>query len=222
MTPQNPTFILASGSPRRREMITSLGIHFTIIKPDIDETQHPSETPLAYVQRLASAKADAVAQRLSAPATILAADTIVILSADTIGITESGELLGKPEGADMARDMLMRLRNRPHVVITAFTVLRLGDMPVRYADFIQTRVFMRDYTDAEIEAYIATGDPFDKAGAYAIQHNGFMPVAYIEGCYNNVVGLPLCAVKRGLAQVGWANISASESCDCPIYLSETR
>ncbi|MCL4252314.1 MAG: Maf family protein, partial [Anaerolineae bacterium] len=86
MTPQIPTpFILASGSPRRREMITSLGIHFTIIKPDIDESQHPSETPLAYVQRLASAKADAVAERLSSPATILAADTIVILSADTIG-----------------------------------------------------------------------------------------------------------------------------------------
>ncbi|MCL4254695.1 MAG: Maf family protein, partial [Anaerolineae bacterium] len=150
-------------------------------------------------------------------ATILAADTIVILSADTIGITESGELLGKPEGADMARDMLMRLRNRPHVVITAFTLLRLGDTPVRYADFVQTRVFMRDYTDAEIEAYIATGDPFDKAGGYAIQHNGFMPVERIEGCYNNVVGLPLCAVKRGLIHVGWTHISASEYCDCPIY-----
>lgn len=210
-------FILASGSPRRREMIASLGIDFTVIKPDIDESQYPTETPLTYVQRLASSKADAVANRLPSPATILAADTVVILSADTIGITESGELLGKPEGADMARDMLWRLRNRPHLVITAFTLLRLGDTPLRYADFVQTRVFMRDYTDAEIEAYIATGDPFDKAGGYAIQHDRFMPVARIEGCYNNVVGLPLCAVKRGLQHIGWGNISASDDCDCPVY-----
>lgn len=211
------TFILASGSPRRRDMIASLGIHFTVNKPDIDESPHPSETPLAYVQRLSSAKADAVAGRLSAPATILAADTIVILSADTIGITDTGELLGKPENPIHAREMLMSLRNRPHVVITSFTLLRLGDNPARYADTVQTRVFMRDYTDAEIEAYIATGDPFDKAGGYAIQHNGFMPVLHIEGCYNNVVGLPLCAVKRGLIAVGWENISASEYCDCTQY-----
>jgi septum formation protein len=211
------TFILASGSPRRRDMITSLGINFSVIKPDIDETQHPTETPLAYVQRLSSQKADAVAQRLTTPATILAADTIVILSADTIGITEQGQLLGKPENHAMAREMLINLRNRPHVVITSFTLLRLGDTPQRVSDFVQTRVFMRDYTDTEIEAYIATGDPFDKAGGYAIQHSDFMPVAHIEGCYNNVVGLPLCAVKRGLQQVGWTGISASEYCDCLIY-----
>ncbi|MDZ4672306.1 MAG: Maf family protein [Phototrophicales bacterium] len=214
------TFILASGSPRRWEMITSLGIDFTIIKPDIDEAQHPTETPLAYVQRLSSEKADAVAQRLTTPATILAADTIVILSADTIGITEQGQLLGKPENPAMARDMLIDLRNRPHVVITSFTLLRLGDTPQRVSDFVQTRVFMRDYTDTDIEAYIATGDPFDKAGGYAIQHTDFMPVARIEGCYNNVVGLPLCVVKRGLQQVGWDTISASEYCDCPLYERE--
>ncbi len=211
------TFILASGSPRRRDMIASLGIDFTVIKPDIDETQHPSESPLTYVQRLSSSKADAVAKRLSTPATILAADTIVILSADTIGITDTGDLLGKPENPIHARDMLMSLRNRPHVVITSFTLLRLGENPARYSDYVQTRVFMRDYADTEIEAYIASGDPFDKAGGYAIQHNGFMPVSYIEGCYNNVVGLPLCAVKRGLITVGWDNISASEYCDCPKY-----
>lgn len=210
-------FILASGSPRRRELIASLGIDFTVIKPAIDESQYLTETPLTYVQRLASSKADAVAKRLTSPATILAADTVVILSADTIGISESGELLGKPEGADMARDMLGRLRNRPHVVITAFVLLRLGDSLLQYADFVQTRVFMRDYTDAEMEAYIATGDPFDKAGGYAIQHNGFKPVARIEGCYTNVVGLPLCAVKRGLQHIGWGDMGASSGCDCPVY-----
>jgi len=216
------TFILASGSPRRRDMIASLGIDFAIIKPDIDETQYPSEPPLAYVQRLSSSKADAVAKRLSSPATILAADTIVILSADTIGITDTGDLLGKPENSIHARDMLLSLRNRPHVVITAFTLLHLGENPARYSDYAQTRVFMRDYADAEIEAYIATGDPFDKAGGYAIQHNGFMPVSHIEGCYNNVVGLPLCAVKRGLIAVGWANIGASEYCDCPKYRADIQ
>jgi MAF protein len=212
------TLILASGSPRRREMITSLGIDFSVIKPNIDESQHPNEPPLAYVQRLSSAKADAVAERLTTDATILAADTIVVLSADTIGITEAGQLLGKPENSDMARDMLMQLRNRPHVVITSFTLLRLGASPQRFSDFVQTRVFMRDYSDLEIDAYIASGDPFDKAGGYAIQHNEFMPVAWIEGCYNNVVGLPLCAVKRGLIKVGWDSISASDYCDCLIYV----
>lgn len=211
------TLILASGSPRRQALIAALGIDFTIIKPDIDESPQPSETPLAYVQRLASDKANTVAQRLSLPATILAADTIVILSADTIGIAETGELLGKPHNADMARAMLRCLRNRPHMVITAFVLLQLGGTPARYVDVVQTRVFMRDYADSEIEAYIATGDPYDKAGGYAIQHQGFQPVERIEGCYNNVVGLPLCAVKRGLAHLGWSTIDAPDGCDCPRY-----
>lgn len=216
MTPTQ-ALILASSSPRRREFIASLQIPYTIHKPDIDETQLPDETPLAYVRRLASAKAHTIAQQMTAPATILAADTVVILAADTIGIDAQGELLGKPDSPDMAREMLMRLRNRPHLVITAFTVQTLGAMPQRISEMVQTRVFMRDYSDAEIEAYIATGDPFDKAGSYAIQHPAFMPVARIEGCYTNVVGLPLCAVKRALVKVGWTGISASEGCDCVRY-----
>ena len=175
--------ILASGSPRRRELLTSLGVPFIVMKSDIDETQRPGEAPIAYARRLSREKADAIAARLhagEAPAgtieAVLAADTVVILAADTIGDLD-GEVLGKPEDAAEARAMLERLRDQPHVVCTALTLL-----PCRRADdgtlitgepqteITLTRVFMRRYSDAEIDAYIATGDPFDKAGGYAIQH----------------------------------------------------
>jgi septum formation protein len=206
-------FILASSSPRRREMIASLGIDFEIIKPDIDETQHPGELPLVYVQRLSREKAQAVADMVKGDAFILAADTIVV-AADTIGIEENGDLLGKPVDADDARAMLKRLRARPHTVCTSFTVKRINAGTHTLTDHVCTTVTMRDYTDIEIDAYIATGDPFDKAGSYAIQHAGFHPVEHIEGCYNNVVGLPLCAVKRALNHVGYPGITAPDHCDC--------
>jgi septum formation protein len=224
-------FVLASGSPRRRQLIGSLGINFEVIKPDIDETQQPDEDNLVYVTRLCQEKSAAVMSQLHPPATVLAADTIVVLAADTIGVIGAendlngvysleaasafhlkGELLGKPRDAEEARRMLQRLRNRPHTVCTAFTLLQAPAKKMTL--FVCTTVHMRDYTDAEIEAYIATGDPFDKAGSYAIQHEGFHPVAQIDGCYNNVVGLPLCVVKRGLVSFGWPGMTASDGCDC--------
>ena len=116
-------FVLASGSPRRRELLASLGIDFTVIKSDIDETQHPGEDPYAYVRRLSIEKAEAVAARIDEPALILAADTVVILAADTIGVTDGGEILGKPADPDEAQAMLRRLRGRDHVVCTALTLL---------------------------------------------------------------------------------------------------
>jgi septum formation protein len=190
-------FILASGSPRRRELLASLGVPFTVIKSDIDETQHTGEDPYTYVRRLSLEKAEAVAARLSAPALVLAADTVVILAADIIGVTESGVVLGKPVDADDARDILRRLRGRDHVVCTALTLLSLEpDKRQAITELTRTTVTMRDYTNTEIDAYIATGDPFDKAGAYAIQHEGFHPVERIEGIYNNVVGLPLETLRR--------------------------
>ncbi|MDX1994126.1 MAG: Maf family protein [bacterium] len=229
-----PRFILASGSPRRRKLIASLGIDFEVIKPDIDEEQRTGESNLAYVTRLCQEKAQAVLNRLEAGTTaaVLAADTIVVLAADTIGVLPgdrpvgipttdltriqlSGQLLGKPRDAADARAMLHRLRNRAHTVCTAFTLQNTA--PVRITHYVTTAVHMRDYTDAEIEAYIATGDPFDKAGSYAIQHPGFAPVARIEGCYNNVIGLPLCEVKRALAAIGWPAITTPEGCDCPPF-----
>lgn len=195
--------ILASSSPRRRELLAGLGIPFRIIKPDIDETQLPHEAPLVYVQRLAQQKAAAVLAQLDADATVLAADTVVILAADTLGITPEGMILGKPLHAADARDMLQRLRNKPHIVCTAFTLLQKNNMQHHeFSQLVQTTVTMRDYTDAEIDAYIATGDPFDKAGSYAIQHAAFHPVAAIDGSYSNVVGLPIDEVQAALIAIG--------------------
>src|SRR5687767_1941544 len=126
-----PTFILASSSPRRRELLGSLGIPFTIIKPDIDETQRPNEPPLAYVARLSQQKAAAVGTRHAVSdefnsEIILAADTVVILGADTLGIDERGNILGKPVDANDARNMLRRLRGRTHQVCTAMTLQVAG------------------------------------------------------------------------------------------------
>lgn len=196
-------FILASSSPRRQQLIASLGIEFQIIKPQIDETQQPDESPMQYVMRLSREKGAAVAQRLENDAMILAADTVVILAADTIGIDEMGEILGKPTDAEDARQILRRLRNRAHQVVTSFTLLRTGDNPLEITRTTSTTVYMRDYTDAEIEAYIVTGDPFDKAGSYAIQHETFAPVERIEGSRNNVIGLPIEDVKSALIEMGY-------------------
>ncbi|MCA9881491.1 MAG: septum formation protein Maf, partial [Anaerolineae bacterium] len=191
-----PPLILASSSPRRRELLASLGVEYSIIKPEIDETQHDGEPPLAYVRRLSKEKAHAVAEQLQSQATILAADTVVILAADTIGIDGEGEILGKPADADEARAMLKRLRGRDHLVVTAFTLLKTGTESSNHTQDVQTRVTMRDYSDAEIEDYIATGDPFDKAGSYAIQHPEFRPVADLSGSRTNVIGLPLDEVRE--------------------------
>ena len=201
-------FVLASGSPRRRELLASLGIDFTVIKSDIDETQHPGENPYAYVRRLSIEKAEAVAERIAQPALILAADTVVILAADTIGVTEDGEILGKPADAAEAQVMLRRLRGCDHVVCTALTLLRLDGIERQSSqqtitELTRTTVTMRTYSDTEIDAYISTGDPFDKAGGYAIQHEGFHPVERIDGSYSNVVGLPLETLRGMLTQIGY-------------------
>jgi septum formation protein len=208
-------FILASSSPRRRELLTSLGVQFRVHKPEVDETQLPGEFPLDYVRRLSVQKANAVVAHIDAveghiamraePALILAADTVVILAADTIGVTQDGAILGKPTDADDARQMLRRLRQQPHTVVTAITLVRLDGGATRQTltELTHTTVTMRAYSDAEIDAYIATGDPFDKAGAYAIQHEGFHPVAQIDGSYTNVVGLPLETLRTMLARIGY-------------------
>jgi septum formation protein len=186
--------ILASSSPRRRELLASLGVAFAICKPEVDETPHAGEDPLAYVQRLSAAKAAAAAGMLRPPALILAADTVVI---------HAGEILGKPLDAADARRILRRLRGTTHTVCTAVTLYRLDTTPQQTTRLTCTEVLMRRYSDAEIDAYIATGDPFDKAGSYAIQHPDFAPVARLDGSYTNVVGLPLETVQAALAEMGW-------------------
>lgn len=206
--------ILASSSPRRRELIASLGQPFDIVKPDIDETLQQGEPPLEYVLRLSREKAKAVLDSgVGDGVLVLAADTIV-LAADTIGIEVDGGLLGKPANTDEAWTMLRRLRNRPHHVYTAFALHKSGDSAPLWTERVQTVVTMRDYSDDEIAAYIASGDPFDKAGGYAIQHSGFHPVARIDGCYSNVVGLPLCRVRTALTSIGWGGVTAPDGCDC--------
>lgn len=175
--------------------MAQLGLTFDIIKPEIDESRLCREAPVAYAERLSRQKAAAVARSLAAePALIISADTIVALD---------GELLGKPADADDARRMLRRLRNCAHQVVTAFTVHLLGSQPRRITRHARTIVRMRDYSDDEIDAYIASGDPFDKAGAYAIQNEDFRPVAGIEGSYSNVVGLPRGAVRTALEEIGF-------------------
>ena len=188
------TFILASSSPRRRELLASLGIDFVVRKPAIDETQQDGEPPEAYVQRLSREKAFAVAAQVAPPAVILAADTIVI---------DDGAILGKPADAAEARQMLCQLRDRTHRVCTAITLRRLGDEAQHLTRITCTDVLMRAYSDSEIDDYINTSDPFDKAGGYAIQHAEFAPVSKINGSYTNVVGLPLETLHDALVAIGW-------------------
>lgn len=178
--------ILASASPRRRELLTQAGVCFAVDPADIDESRHPGETPGDYVQRLAVEKARVVAQRHPA-ATVLGADTTVVLDGDT---------LNKPcDAADAAR-MLGALSGRTHQVLTGVAVVRDGHETVRLES---TDVTFRTLGEQELQAYIASGEPMDKAGAYGIQGYAARWIPRIEGDYYNVVGLPLALVVGLLA-----------------------
>jgi septum formation protein len=188
-----PDLILASGSQRRQQFLTELGLPFRVVVADIDETPLPAEHPGAMTWRLAEEKARAVALRLApvaTPALIIASDTTVALG---------DEIYGKPLDADDAVRMLVDLRGRPHSVISAVSILRLPD-DRQTTRVNTTQVLMRDYGDAEIEAYVASGDPLDKAGAYGIQERTFACVAALDGCYASVMGLPLGDLRDLLAE----------------------
>jgi len=188
-----PHLILASGSPRRRALLTDLGAVYDVRVADVDETPRPDEKPADLAARLAASKAAAVALRQGeVDALVIAADTVVALGDD---------VLGKPVDDADATAMLVKLRARPHEVITAVCVRECGtgrEVPAVNT----TTVVMRDYSDAEIAAYVASGDPHDKAGAYAIQHPVFAPAATIDGCLSTVVGLPLGDLTDLLAAFG--------------------
>ncbi|RME84526.1 MAG: septum formation protein Maf [Caldilineae bacterium] len=189
--------ILASTSPRRRELLALLGIPFTIQGADIDETVQAAERPRDHVLRLAGEKARRVASQRQGEC-VLAADTIVV---------QHGRILGKPRDADEARRMLQSLRAAPHQVLTAVAIARYpaagaSEQPLLLSEVHASQVSMRPYSDEEIEDYIATGDPFDKAGGYAIQHPHFRPVAHFEGCFASIMGLPLGVVARLLSAAG--------------------
>ncbi|MGB6743133.1 MAG: Maf family protein [Terracidiphilus sp.] len=181
--------ILASASPRRRELLTQAGFDFEVHPAHIPEDPLPGEEPIAYVTRLAREKAQAVFTRLAqAPA---AGNDLAVLGADTT-VTLDNEILGKPEDAADAARMLRHLSGRSHRVITGVALVTAQSTEVAAE---VTAVRFLTLSEAEIEAYVATGEPMDKAGAYAIQGRAARWIPRIEGCYFNVVGLPLALVS---------------------------
>ncbi len=179
--------ILASASPRRRELLTQIGLRFDVQAADIDETKHVGEAPAAYVQRLALEKAQAVLA-LHPQATVIGADTTVVLD---------GEVLQKPVDVDEAERMLRGLAGRVHEVHTGVAVVRAGEA----SQHVETpRVFFGEIAEDELAWYLKTGDSLDKAGAYGIQGYAARWITRIEGDYFNVMGLPLAATVRLLSR----------------------
>ena len=181
-------FILASGSPRRKELFALGNWNFEVIVADVDETPLENESSREYVSRLAKAKALAIKHKVQNEAMIIGSDTTVV---------DGQEILGKPVNEQDAERMLKQLRGKNHQVLTAIAIYRVSDEKM-VTDVCVTDVPMRNYSDDEITAYIKTGDPMDKAGAYAIQHAEFKPVESLSGCYASVMGLPMCHVVRVL------------------------
>lgn len=186
--------ILASASPRRRELLTQAALPFTVEAADLNEERLPDEAAAAYVQRLAVEKAQAVWARRHAADT--AADPLVVLGADTAVVSE-GNILGKPANAADARRMLQLLSGRTHAVLTGLAAVTRKGVK---SEVEITQVTFNVIHDAEIDAYVATGEPLDKAGAYAIQGYAARWIPRIEGCYFNVVGLPIARTIALLAE----------------------
>jgi septum formation protein len=189
--------ILASSSQRRAEILANAGLPFSVLSSAVDESPYPGEAAAALVQRLANAKADLVTARAVGPAIILAADTEVVLD---------DQILGKPSSMQDARHMLQQLSGRTHAVLTGVALIRLPDGERR--QFVESSlVHFRPITDEELSAYLATEESLDKAGAYAIQGRAGRFIPRIEGCYFNVVGLPLSRVLTELESLGWSATS---------------
>ncbi len=186
--------ILASASVRRAAILRDAGMPFSVLSSAVDETPYPGESPHDLVQRLASAKAELVAARAVGPAIVIAADTVVTLE---------GRILGKPRSSDDARHMLERLSRRTHAVVTGVALIRLPD--VERLNFVEsTLVHFAALSEEEITRYLSSGEPYDKAGAYAIQGRAGRFIPRIEGCYFNVVGLPLARLQHALNELGWS------------------
>lgn len=195
--------ILASASPRRAEILRNAGVQFEICASDLDESRLPNEAPGDYVRRLALAKALSAAAKYRDRG-----DQTLFLGTDTVVVVDE-DILGKPASQDDARSMLRRLSGRIHEVHTGLALLRCSGAEQRVVEEI-TRVHFASLTEREIEDYIATGEPFDKAGAYAIQGIGGRYVTRIEGCYFNVMGLPLARLWSLLREFGWENSDSTQ------------
>ena len=179
--------VLASASPRRRELLPALGLTFEVVPANVDESDEDDDAA-RLACTLARRKARAIAAARPGD-TVIGADTIVVLG---------GRQLGKPRDGEEARAMLEALRGRTHHVVTGVAVIGAG---AEATEAVRTAVTMRDYADAEVARYIARGEPFDKAGGYAVQDAEFAPAATVEGCRCAVIGLPLWTLRRLLRDV---------------------
>ena len=186
-----PRLILASASPRRRELLQQTPLRFRVIPSHTEETRRREETPETYVARIAAEKAHTVAKRHPG-FWVLAADTIVVLE---------GQVFGKPADLDDARQMLTALSGHPHQVMTAFVLLDPTGKTTA-AEIVTSQVTFKELSESEVTAYLATGEPFDKAGAYAIQGKGRDLITQVSGSHTNVIGLPMDEVTTALRAVG--------------------
>jgi septum formation protein len=192
--PAAPTLVLASASPRRRELLARAGVGFEVETPEVPEEREPGEAPESFARRVALAKARAVAGRVGREPrrVVLGADTIVVLD---------GDVLGKPRDAGEAAAHLRRLAGRSHRVLTAVALIDSATLEARSA-LVASSVELHAASEAEIAAYVATGEPLDKAGAYAAQGIGRRFIARIEGSESNVIGLPLEETLALLREAG--------------------
>lgn len=209
-----PPIWLASASPRRQEMLKWIGLPFKILAVDINESQKADETPTDYVKRLANEKASAASPKINPCGLIITADTTVV---------HKREILGKPANQADAFRILQNLRDDSHQVITCLILSNLGEK-TKNIEICSSLVKMRNYSDEEIQKYVQSGDPLDKAGAYAIQHPGFNPVVDFCGCFASVMGLPLCHLERNLRlYTDYQPIATHKICQkyldytCPIH-----
>lgn len=208
-----PTLVLASASPRRRELMALTGLDFEVRPAAVPENPLPGESAGDFVQRISAEKALVAAARAPAPApeaVVIGADTVVVLG---------NEIIGKPADPGHAFVLLQQLRGRPHLVLTGLTVLDQASGR-RLTDLVSARVPMRAYSDQDIEAYVATGNPLDKAGAYAIQYDPFQPVdlPHFQDCFANVMGLPVCRLLRLIRRLRPALVAMHDALgDCARY-----
>jgi septum formation protein len=178
----NEKIVLASKSPRRAEILRAVGWEFEAVAANIDETRMESEDAVSYVKRLAQTKAETVSKRISNPRLVLGADTVVVIE---------GEILGQPRDDGDARRMLELLSGKWHEVVTGIALMRGGQTPQVLIEHETTRVRFCEMSAKEIDWYVSTGEPRDKAGAYAIQGRGAIFIEEVQGDYFNIVGLPV-------------------------------
>lgn len=188
--------VLASSSPRRRELLESVGLEFQICTPEVDESYNGNESPEDFALRLSIEKALSVARRCEKDSVVIGADTVVVVE---------GEILGKPLDENEAKVMLNKISGRDHEVLTAFS-LASTRLEIIHSEIVKTSVHVKNLAASEIEGYIMTGEPMDKAGAYGIQGIGAFMIKGIRGSYTNVVGLPLVELLEALKSQGLFSI----------------